>query len=445
MRFRLSPTLLSEILNRAPLAIGLSFAALGCGASTTDDGMQTTTPIATAGNAGVSGGSGSTGQGGSGGSTVVNPAGGTVGASVGGGGGAAQGGTAGALGTGGSAGMPAGGTGGTAGAAAGGTGGTAGAAGAAGAPGGVGMDTPPTHVLAVDMNSACNCTIEFSATDLDPMAGTSPTPTHAGDTQKGRLDPTKPIKGKLVMTMGGIGGGPGQGGINGYAEGLGFHTLQIAYQTNISSAPDDPYKNTPEAERTDEDNRQMGDGRMEAWDGTDRVAWLDINRSDSFERRTELALAYMQEQDPGGDWAYYLNADGTVRWSDVYLVGYSYGSQTLAVVAKYVRIGRGIATSGPADEGFPNALWIKEMPGATPLERMYMLVGSSDIGNKIETVQAAGWLGEPLSVAGGATADVFAADPHIMILEGQGHGEFCAGNGGDFKNLCDHAFGALQQ
>jgi hypothetical protein len=296
----------------------------------------------------------------------------------------------------------------------------------------------------INTGTACNCTVEFKATDLDPEAGTSATPTHADDTQKGRVDTTKPIKGKLVMTFGGIGGGPGQGGINGYAEGLGFHTLQIAMQTNISSAPNDPYKNTPEAERTLEDNRQMGDARMEAWDGLDRVDWLDIQPADAVQRRTELALKYMQEQDPGGDWEYFLNLDGSVRWSDVYLVGYSYGSQTLAVVAKYVRIGRGIATSGPADEGFPNATWIHE-ESKTPLDRMYMLVGTSDIGNKIDTVQHAGWLGEPLTVQAGAAPEVFADEPHILVLDGQGHSEFCAGNGGQWKNLCDYAFGALGQ
>lgn len=408
---------------------------LACAASSGDDNNG--------GNDGTAGSSGSSGgidfpQAGSGGS-----ANGASGSSAGGASGSA--GSSDLAGSGGAAGTSLGGSAGTTnGGAAGQPTGGQGGGGGTGGGNSIGEDTPPQRPLMIDTNAACNCTISFSATDLDPMAGTSPTPTHAGDTQKGRVDTTKPIKGKLVMTMGGIGGGPGQGGINGYAEGLGFHTLQIAYQTNISSAPDQ-YKNVAEDMRDDEVNRQMGDGRMEAFDGTDRVDWLDINRSDSFERRTELALVHMQEQDPGGDWEYYLNADGSVRWSDVWLVGYSYGSQTLAVIAKYIRIGRGIATSGPTDEGFPNATWMQEMPGATPLDRMYLLVGSNDLGDKVETVQAAGWLGEPLTVNGGAGPEVFAAEPHIMILQGQGHSEFCAGTGGDWKNLCDYAFGALQQ
>jgi hypothetical protein len=321
-------------------------------------------------------------------------------------------------------------------------GGSGGMDGSAGASNSDDMDTPPLRPLMVD-TGAGNVRINFTATQLDPMAGTSGTPTHADAQQFGTVNKQSNLQGKLVMTLGGIGGCCGQGGIGGFAEGLGFHHMGIAMQTAISSAPDNPYRNTPEGERTDEDNRQMGDARMEAWDGTDRVDWLDINRSDSFERRAELGIAYMQAQDPAGDWEYFLDANGGVRWSDVYLVGYSYGSQTLAVVSKYVRIGRGIATSGPASEGFPNATWIHE-PSVTPLDRMYVLVGESDIGDKVETVQSAGWLGDPVNVPQGADAAAI-GDGHILILLGQGHGEFCAGDGGGSRAVCLHAFGVSEE
>ena len=333
-------------------------------------------------------------------------------------------------------------SGGTAGATAGGgapaTGGGAGGTTSAAGGSGTGMDTPPVRPIKATMGSGLNKQFNFSAKQLDPMAGSSTPDTHAGDQEYGMVDTRKGVRGKLVMTMGGIGGCCGQGGIGGFAVGLGFHHLAIAYQTAVSSAPDQ-YKNKPEAQRTDEDNRQMGDGRMEAWDGKDRVSWLNINEHDSFAYRAALGLKYMQMMDPGADWEYFLNADGTVRWSDVYLVGYSYGSQTLAVVAKYVRIGRAIATSGPVDEGFPNATWIKA-PSATPLERMYGLFGSSNLDTKVQTTQAAGWLGQPLTVNAGAAAGSFMG-AHLLILQGQGHSEFCAGDGGDWKALCNYSFG----
>jgi hypothetical protein len=306
----------------------------------------------------------------------------------------------------------------------------------------VGMDTPPVRPLNINMAAAANKQITFTAKQLDPMAGTSTPDTNATAQEHGFVDTRKPkIQGKLVMTLGGIGTCCGQGGIGGFAVGLGFHEMAIAMQTKESSAPDE-YKKVPEASRTDEQNRQMGDARMEAWDGKDRVSWLNINEHDSFAYRAALGIKYMQEQDPGGDWEYFLNADGTVRWSDVYLVGYSYGSQTLAVVAKYVRIGRGIATSGPVDEGFPNATWIKAT-SATPLDRMIALIGSSNIDSKVTTTTSAGWLVPTVTVkAGATTADLMGG--HVFILEGQGHSEMCAGDGGNWKALCQYAFGVAQ-
>lgn len=305
-----------------------------------------------------------------------------------------------------------------------------------------GMDTPPVRPLMINAAAAANKEISFTAKQLDPMAGTSATDTFADAQEKAVVDTRKPkIQGKLVLTMGGIGTCCGQGGIGGFAVGLGFHQMAIAYQTKISSAPD-KYKNVPDAMRTDEENRQMGDARMEAWDGKDRVDWLTINEHDSFAYRTALALKYMQTQDPGGDWEYFLNADGTVRWSDVYLVGYSYGSQTLAVVAKYVRIGRGIATSGPEDEGFPHATWIKH-ESATPLDRMIGLFGSDNLGTKAELTTAAGWLAPPVTVNAKQTVGDL-MNGHLFILQGQGHSEFCAGDGGDWKALCQYSFGVTQ-
>lgn len=300
----------------------------------------------------------------------------------------------------------------------------------------------------VDAASACKCELKFSAKSIDPTAGSSKDDTHAGDQQAMKFDPSKPAKGKLAIVLGGIGGGPGPGGIYGYAIGRGYHAFLVATQTKVSSAPD-MYKGKDDMES----NRQVGDARMEAWDGKDRVTWLDVQRADSVERRTELALKHAQEEDPGSDWAYYLNADGSVRWSDVVMVGYSFGSQTIAMVAKYVRFSRAITTSGPQDEGFPKATWITA-PSATPLERMYLMVGaqadyppaSGDVGNKIDTVKAAGWVGEPLNVHKGDVPTLYTPPfkgANLLVLVGQGHSEMCAGDGGDWKGICDYAFNAL--
>ncbi len=292
--------------------------------------------------------------------------------------------------------------------------GTAGSAATAGTGGGVGSggssgsdagasdtDPPAPRPLMINPATACKCDIKFSAVSVDPDAGKSTTDTHATDDQVMFVDTTKTMQGKLVICIGGIGGGPGGGGIEGFAKNMGFHVFLVATQTAIAGAPQQ-YKTTLATNPLDpEANRQVGDGRMEAWDGTDRVDWLDIQPPDSIVNRTQHALQHAMTVDPGGDWGYYLNADGSVRWTDVYMVGYSFGSQTIAMDSKYVRFGRVIATSGPQDEGFPNATWISA-PSATPVDRLYMAVGftmpypssasnDNEVMGMLVTVKNAGW------------------------------------------------------
>jgi hypothetical protein len=262
-------------------------------------------------------------------------------------------------------------------------------------------DPPAPRPLMVNPATSCKCDIKFSAVSVDPDAGKSTTDTHATDDQVMFVDTSKTIQGKLVICIGGIGGGPGGGGIEGFAKNAGFHVFLVATQTAISGAPQQ-YKTTLATNPMDpEANRQVGDGRMEAWDGKDRVDWLDIQPPDSIVNRTEHALEHAMTADPGGDWGYYLNADGTVRWTDVYMVGYSFGSQTIAMDSKYVRFGRVVATSGPQDEGFPNATWISQ-PSATPVDRLYMAVGftqpypstaanDNEVMGMLVTVKDAGW------------------------------------------------------
>ena len=324
--------------------------------------------------------------------------------------------------------------------------GSAGAAGAslAGASGaGDPGDPPAPRPINITPGGGCNCDLKTNGQTLS-------------------VDTKKPIQGKLVITLGGICGGIGGGGLEGTAKALGFHVFQVATQTCVNSAPDkykaiiDKTPDDPEA------NRQVGDARMELWDGVDRVDWVTVNAGESIAARTEAALKFAMTQDPGGDWGYYLNADGHVRWSDVFMLGYSWGSQTIAMVAKYVRFGRVFCTSGPQAEGFPNATWISH-PSATPPERMYMAVGfnqpypSTDkvdtapntVTSMIETVLKAGWIGPPHNVLPGDTGPftglhvfpMIASFPYPTHSPG-GHGIFCNNDAqSGWAALCTYAFG----
>lgn len=333
--------------------------------------------------------------------------------------------------------------------------------GSAGAAGAAVVDPPAPTTLMVDPNCPNNCTLSFDAKKADPGAGVSGSDTHVGDQQQLSINPKVKPQGKLIIVLGGIGGGPGGGGIEGFAKANGFHVFAVATQTKTSSAPD-KYKDMLKTNPMDaEANRQVADARMEAWDGKDRVDWLDIKPPDSIANRTAAALKYGMANAPGGDWDYYLNADGSVRWTDVFMVGYSFGSQTIAMVSKYVRFGRVFLTSGPEDEGFPNATWMSQ-PSATPVERLFMAVGlnsnypSADPADKhasdmFDTVKHAGWIGDPIVNVPLLFAGPF-NNTHLMAMIGGdggtspgGHSIFCTT---DPKNgwiaACNYAFGVVK-
>jgi hypothetical protein len=334
---------------------------------------------ATPGNAGASPGTAGTSPSGTAGETQ------TTGSAGSAGGGTAGTGAAGAAATAGSAGD---------GAAAGGTG--AGAdGGASGAAGGFQyppMGPPPN----ITPGAGCNCDLNI---DGQPMS----------------VDTRKPIVGKLVIVLGGICGGTGGGGIESFIKEYGFHVfapktdtcldgskVPAMYKTTLMTMPNDP-----------EANRQIGDSRMELWDGKDRVSWYSVPAGASIVEETVAALKAAAIKDPGADWTYFLNADGTLRTTDVIPVGYSWGSQTWAMIASYVPFSRVVTTSGPQAEGFPNATWITTPgPNATPANRKFMAVGFMDdypstntldtapntVTSMIDTTTKAGWIGPPMNV-----------------------------------------------
>lgn len=311
-----------------------------------------------------------------------------------------------------------------------GTSGSGGAAGSAGAAGAAGdpsdVDPPPPRPINVQAGAGCNCNVNTPGGKL-------------------QVDTRKPIQGKLVITLPGICGGPGGGGLEGTMIALGFHVFQPQTQSCVNSAPD-KYKQMIQANPMDpEANRQVGDARMELWDGVDRVDWVTVAKGNSIAEETLTAIHAGMDQDPGADWGYYLNADGSVRWTDVFIMGYSWGAQSAAMIASYVRFGRVFCASGPQAEQFPNATWITHK-WATPADRMFMVVGFNEpypstdktdtapntVTSMIETVTKAGWIGPPVNVLPGDTGPytgkhMFAAVakfPYDQHSPG-GHGIYC--------------------
>jgi hypothetical protein len=261
-----------------------------------------------------------------------------------------------------------------------------------------------------------------------------------------------PVQGKLILYLGGIGGGPGSGGIDAFAHLYGFHNFMPATQTSLTggSVPG-MYK----AMLTDNDptndaeaNRQVGDARTDLWDGKGRVTWNKVAPGASILEETIAAIKYAMTADEGGDWGYFLNADGTLRTTDVWVVGYSWGSQTWAMISPYVRFGRVITTSGPVNEGWPNGKWMTD-PSLTPNDRKYLLVSDGQVKDIAPNCMKAGWPGTVTMVTLTMNQGPFTADQHLFELVGGnggispgGHTVFCTGDAANaWLPVCKHVFG----
>jgi hypothetical protein len=262
----------------------------------------------------------------------------------------------------------------------------------------------------------------------------------------------KPIMGKLVLLLGGICTGTGAGGFESFVRQYGFHVFAPKTDTCVNSAPQ-KYKDAIKANPDDpEANRQVADARMELWDGKDRVDWVTVAPGASIVEETVAAMKAGTMMDPEGDWGYFLNADNTLRTTDVYVVGYSWGSQAWSMMSSYVRFGRVIATSGPVNEGFPNGAWMTH-PSATPNDRKYVLVGqTSPYPGEMEAIFAnvikASWVGEVVNVTP-TSPGPYTAGQHLFAMIGGmggttpgGHTVFCNDNPmNGWLPVCKHVLG----
>lgn len=380
---------------RSPAALVVSLIALGC-SSSTDDGSSA---MQAAG--GTSGGQ-------AGGAGTASGSSGQAGLAAGAGGTSSNAGSAGAAGA-----VQAGGAGGAGGSAGAAAGGVSGSGGQTAGSGGQTNDlyAPAPRDIMIAPNRG-NMTLSFRAEDADPEA----TSYHGGEQAASFNADAAVIRKKLVIGLHGIGNGPGPGGAISFAAQRGFHTLTLDYYNNESGGP-------------------QGAGYLEIWSGEDYSPDIDVPVVNSVRHRVESGLAYLQEQDPGADWAYYLNADGTVRWSDVIAFGYSFGGQTAAAATKLDALDKAIATSAPGLDS--DAEWILNMPSLTPGDRGWALFDESDgADRKGPAATALGWPGSPVDVTQNSPPY---DGSHILLMNGGGHSEFCSRP--DFDEPCNFVFG----
>jgi hypothetical protein len=286
--------------------------------------------------------------------------------------------------------------------------------------------------------------IQFSASSVDPMA----TLGQAGAAQHGRVDTSLTLKWKLIVLLPGIGGGPGLG-TSGWIASQGFHEFDVAYDDAIPGAPNPP---DPRAS----DPATVGNTRMNQFDAKGRTPSCNndacsptappIARGDCIEERVIKAVQHLAQVDPMGGWGFYLNADGTMRWSDAGFFGYSYGATHAAVISVYVRLGLVVVGSGPWFEFHPEASWLRT-PSATPGSRAYAIYGKLDgrWPDYINNAKLLGW-GNDFEVTATTQGPLPATAPtpwyngsHSLLVDDQGHTEFCASS----NTYCLYAFDGL--
>ncbi|HEY2901329.1 MAG TPA: hypothetical protein VGL59_12185 [Polyangia bacterium] len=297
--------------------------------------------------------------------------------------------------------------------------------------GGTGVDQPPTHPLNVTATKTRH-THNFRSKDADPGV------TFNDNTEIATVDPSShTMVGKLILPFGGLGTDNGiTGPVGDFLVRRGYHVLGVAAFQNYNVVIGDP--------------AFYGDARRSVFEGKNythknEFATINLTPSDGVAMRVQKALQYLQKLAPEEDWGYFLNADGSVRWSDVAFTGQSHGASNAPRFAKLVRAWRAVSFAGPRDnecnslntpscEGVVTATWLTE-PSATPMDRYYGVTGNQDAQHPqhLFAMYKANYVGQPVNVTTGAPY----SNSHRIITDA-GHAWFCDET--TYKALCNYLF-----
>ncbi|MGE0786738.1 MAG: hypothetical protein AB7S26_13785 [Sandaracinaceae bacterium] len=241
-----------------------------------------------------------------------------------------------------------------------------------------GVDAGPSGPN-VDVSDPQLYTIDFSPTDADAMSA------DGDQTQIGHLDTRVTPRGLLVVYLHGA-NRPATCGSRAHSQviaSFGYHVINPCYDSDygIGNCTD-----------------RVGDCRLEAFEGVDHHPFLDTAPADSLERRIARGLAYLDAQNPEGDWSYFLADADTPAWDRIIISGISHGASTAALIGKVRDVARVVSLSGPNDNG---QSWIT-MTGITPIDRYWSFTHTTDgqhpaiLGSQMDL----GMVGDPTDVDG---------------------------------------------
>jgi hypothetical protein len=268
---------------------------------------------------------------------------------------------------------------------------------------------------------------QWKPSDADPMC------VQQNATQYSGLNTTRPmIVGKLLVDL-----GFNQGELLDYFLHGGFHVLALDF-AGVNEVPDIVVAGTQNPD-------EFGNIRLEALEGVDHTPLININYHDSLEGHLIEGLKYLQKQYPDEDWGYYLNQDGSVRYSDVILTGLSHGATSAARFGMVRRLDRVVSSSGPRDNTCGTdpacatgviATWFKEIP-KTPIDRFYGITGTLDIQYPeiLFAMERLGYVGSPTNVL--QVPSPYGGSHRLFAVEG--HARFC--NDVKYAAACNYMFG----
>jgi hypothetical protein len=186
------------------------------------------------------------------------------------------------------------------------------------------------------------------------------------------------------------------------------------------------------------------EGVLHTTDG--EFASISMTPADGVAQRTQKALQFLHSAYPQEDWGYYLQTDGSVRWSDVIFSGMSHGGSNAARFAFLVRASRVVSLSAPRENtctrvdledcGGTVASWLDEEP-ETPIDRFFAVTGVSDAQHvqHLFTMEKLGYGGTPTSIQG-------AGPPYggsHRLTASAGHTDFCQQS--SYEAVCNYVFG----
>jgi hypothetical protein len=219
---------------------------------------------------------------------------------------------------------------------------------------------------------------QFTPDQADPAA------TDVLGTELAYLDTRVTPRGLLVVYLHGA-GTPSTCGSTAHGTmlaGLGFHVLSPCYNSayGVGNCGDD-----------------IEGCRLEAFEGVDHHPFIDITPPNSIETRVAMGLAYVQTQNPEGDWTYFVDGDAP-RWSKIIISGISHGASSSGVIGLHRSVNRVVMLSGPLDTG---QAWLSK-PTLTPIDRFWGFThtGDGQHPGHLEAFEAQGLPGMPTSVDG---------------------------------------------